>query len=309
MSSYAQELCCYVGQQTVFEDASELLKLLKGIDINSKQIERICHIYGRKIEQIKEIQVEKQEVKQYPNSTKDTIHYAMMDGGMFLTRTDGWNEVKLGRVFSQDNNILINKDRGLITETEYIAHLGTHTHFIEKFQFYLKNLPNPVFICDGAKWIWNYIDDYYPNSVQILDYFHGCEHLYDFSKTYFHINKRKKWESEQIELINNDGIGKVIQNLENLEVLDDEKKAESKRLLIQYFKRNQKRMMYKTFKDKGLLIGSGAIESAIRCVLQQRMKLSGQRWTKEGFQEVANLRTIYKSKKGETITQLVKMAA
>jgi len=84
---------------------------------------------------------------------------------------------------------------------------------------------------------------------------------------------------------------------------------ESKRVLIQYFDRNKKRMMYKTFKDKGLLIGSGAIESAIRCVLQQRMKLSGQRWTMKGFQEVANLRTIHKSKQWDTITQMTKMAA
>ena len=210
MSSYAQDLCCFVGQQTVFEEASESLKKIRGIDINAKQIERICHIYGEKIEVLKQDQIKNQEVKEYPESTKDTTHYAMMDGGMFLTRTEGWKEVKLGRIFSQNNNIHINKDRGLITETEYIAHLGNHIDFLDKFQFHVENLPNPVFICDGAKWIWNYIDDYYPNSIQILDYFDGCEHLYDFSKVYFQSNKRKEWESEQIELINNDGIGQVV---------------------------------------------------------------------------------------------------
>ncbi len=309
MSSYAQDLCCYVGQQTVFEEASELLKVIRGVDITSKQIERVCHLYGRKLEEIKEEQIKKQEVKEYPTSTKKTVHYAMMDGGMFLTRKNGWKEVKLGRVFSEDDNIQVSKDRGFIAKAEYVAHLGNHTDFLEKFQLHLENLPNPVFICDGAKWIWNYVDDYYPNSIQILDYFHGCEHLYGFSKIYFPTDKRKEWESEQIELINNDGIGQVIQNLEKLETLGDVKKDESKRLLIQYFKRNQKRMMYKTFRDKGLLIGSGAIESAIRCVLQQRMKLSGQRWTEEGFQEVANLRTVHKSKQWETLTQLIKMAA
>jgi len=309
MSSYAQELCCYAGQHAVFEEASELLKMIRGIDINAKQIERICHIYGRKIEQKNEGQIKNKDVKEYSKSAKETIHYAMMDGGMFLTRTDGWKEVKLGRVFSQNNNIQISKDRGLVTESDYVCHLGSHTDFIGKFQFYIKDLPNPVFICDGAKWIWNYIDDYHPDSVQILDYFHGCEHLYDFSKIYFSTDRRKEWENEQIELINNDGIGQVIENLEKLEILENEKKDESKRLLIQYFKRNQKRMMYKTFRDKGLLIGSGAIESAIRCVLQQRMKLSGQRWTKEGFQEVANLRTVHKSKQWDTVTQMIKMAA
>ncbi|MFV0269601.1 MAG: hypothetical protein ACK5HT_20960 [Draconibacterium sp.] len=52
---------------------------------------------------------------------------------------------------------------------------------------------------------------------------------------------------------------------------------------------NLKRMQYKTFNEQGLLIGSGAIESAQRDILQQRLKLSGQRWTMKGLQQVANL--------------------
>jgi hypothetical protein len=54
-------------------------------------------------------------------------------------------------------------------------------------------------------------------------------------------------------------------------------------------------MQYKTFQEKGLLIGSGAIEAAHRTVIQQRLKLSGQRWTKIGAQQIVNLRIAYKS--------------
>jgi hypothetical protein len=56
-------------------------------------------------------------------------------------------------------------------------------------------------------------------------------------------------------------------------------------------------MKYKTGIDKNLRIGSGAIEAAHRDFLQQRLKLSGQRWTKKGIQEIANLRTLYKPNK------------
>ncbi len=38
-------------------------------------------------------------------------------------------------------------------------------------------------------------------------------------------------------------------------------------------------MQYHKYLKEGLLIGSGAIESAHKDVLQQRLKLSGQRWT------------------------------
>ena len=54
-------------------------------------------------------------------------------------------------------------------------------------------------------------------------------------------------------------------------------------------------MQYHIFKEKGLVIGSGAIESAHKDVLQKRLKLYGQRWTKKGLQQVAQLRVAYKS--------------
>jgi hypothetical protein len=58
-------------------------------------------------------------------------------------------------------------------------------------------------------------------------------------------------------------------------------KTEKLRQLIGYYKNHQKRMPYHIFKKQGLEIGSGAIESAHKDVLQKRLKLSGQRWTKK----------------------------
>lgn len=49
-------------------------------------------------------------------------------------------------------------------------------------------------------------------------------------------------------------------------------------------------MIYKTFKEKGYVIGSGPIEVAHRSVIQQRMKLSGQKWSIKGANAIANLR-------------------
>lgn len=68
-------------------------------------------------------------------------------------------------------------------------------------------------------------------------------------------------------------------------------------------------MMYKTFTNKGYLIGSGAIESAHRNVIQIRMKRSGQRWTIKGGQQILNIRTAKLSNKWKKVTNLVRMAA
>ena len=34
-----------------------------------------------------------------------------------------------------------------------------------------------VFICDGAVWIWNLITQYFPNAVQIVDWYRAADRL------------------------------------------------------------------------------------------------------------------------------------
>ena len=57
-----------------------------------------------------------------------------------------------------------------------------------------------------------------------------------------------------------------------------------------YLTNNKQRINYKTYLDDNLFIGSGAMESANKEVIQKRMKLSGQRCTLKGAQQVVNIR-------------------
>ena len=45
--------------------------------------------------------------------------------------------------------------------------------------------PLTVFVGDGAGWIWNLCDEYFPNAVEIIDYMHAKSHLYDAAKYAF----------------------------------------------------------------------------------------------------------------------------
>lgn len=168
---------------------------------------------------------------------------------------------------------------------------------------------NKVFIADGATWIWNWIEDTYPDSIQIVDFFHAKEHLCEFANMYFkEKNEAYLWIDLQSDTMISKGIGPVIKALQ---VLKTNKRTIGKQreLLLNYYKKNEKRMQYHTFKQKGLLIGSGAIESAHKDVLQQRLKLSGQRWTMEGLQQMAQLRAVYKSGEARRIKEIIQKAA
>jgi hypothetical protein len=300
-----QDIMCYSGQEKVFEQASETIERLLLIEVNSKQIERLCHHYGQRLEDEQSQSIESgAEAKSTAGA-----HYVMVDGSLIFTRQEGWKEIKLGRVFAQDSSIEINKGRHQIQSSQYIAHLGTHHDFCKKMEFYLDDIAEKIFIADGARWIWNWAAALYPKAVQILDFFHAKEHLCDFAELSFPDNEqRQEWIDQQSLLLLNDRADQVISNLTSLQI-SNRKVKKSRCDLIKYYQVNMHRMQYKTFKEKGWMIGSGPIESAHRHVVQQRLKLSGQRWTIKGAQQVVNLRAVHKSNKWSSLLNLIKNAA
>ncbi len=57
-----------------------------------------------------------------------------------------------------------------------------------------------------------------------------------------------------------------------------------------YFRANAERMRYATYRDQGLPIGSGVVESAPKHLVQQRMKRAGMRWSELGARAILHLR-------------------
>ena len=103
-----------MGQQEVFDEASETLKRVGRIELSDKSIERLCHHYG----QILEDQVAEDQV------IRDLRpHYVMMDGSMVFTREEQWKELKLGRIFPFEAQMKESPSQGLIHESSYVAHL------------------------------------------------------------------------------------------------------------------------------------------------------------------------------------------
>jgi hypothetical protein len=69
--------------------------------------------------------------------------------------------------------------------------------------------------------------------------------------------------------------------------------------LIGYLERQAHRMEYPEYQARGWCIGSGAVESACKTVVGQRLKLAGMRWGEDGAHAVCNLRALYRSEKGQ----------
>lgn len=287
-----------------YERCNEVLKTFIDIDVSISQVYLVTDFYGKASDKTVNDSPSLEPVK------KDEVLYVQADGSMVLTREDGWREVKVGRMFTSGCCIDPNGKSSWIRHSQYVAHLGNSQVFTSQMDDLIESygrLGNRlVFIADGGTWIKNWVEDSFPDAVSVLDYYHACEHLCNFSNTVFSDDELKnKWVENQKELLLE---SKTYEVIDNIRTLGGKSDAADK--LINYYLVNASRMNYKLYKSIGAgIIGSGAIESAHRTVVQKRMKQSGQRWTKKGAQNMLNLRVLQMNGQWGKVEQLIRNAA
>jgi hypothetical protein len=310
VSSKMQEIICLLASNNVFEEAEEILHSLLGVNISAKQIQRISEYYGHQLEALEENYQEYHlEVPQVESKKSEQPVYITMDGSMIYTREEEWKEMKVGRIYSEKSRISIQKNRTEVMDSLYVCTLGNNKAFFKKLEPYVAPYKHKVFIADGAKWIWNWVDNFYWGSVQILDFYHAIEKLSTYATlAYKDVDQRWQWLEKQKQRLKEDEVENVIEDLKNMIVKTTET-YNALQDVIRYYQNNMMRMKYGTFIKKGYLIGSGSIESAHRNVVQQRLKLSGQRWSIEGAQKIVNLRAYRKSNRWKTVIQEIKKVA
>ena len=311
ISPYFQELQVYLGQTLDYKSAVEVgKKFLLNAILDDSQLNRLCNYYGSLQETedlVKEVAINPDPLE---NKEAPSISYVGVDG-YFLLTDDGWEEVKLGRVFSSKDIVFgkkspdIQRVRNQIKHSNYLAHHGNCKKFIENFDYLLNDYVSEnqseqktmVLLSDGAIWIDNWQKTHDIEWIAILDYYHVTEKIYEIANLFLGKKKEEKktWAEENCELILVGNLDEVIKHIGNLKSTDTDK-LEKRNKLINHFEKNRERMNYPEFLNQGLYIGSGFIESAHKYVVQKRMKMSGQRWG-TGLQSMLNLRCCSHSNK------------
>lgn len=297
----------YMGQfSPSFEAASECFDYLMGIQISSSLTREITEETGKKVDEEQREAAGKAYAKpeesapaSLPHDRKKGTLYVMTDGSQVNTReTDKngstWKEMKLGEVYSDDHVVKRKDGQSIITNKEYGAHFGK----VEAFKPLLFDAAaragygayeKMVMIGDGARWIWNMCDELFPDAVQILDYYHMCENVYRYAKYLYHTDdaKMNKWAKKINTKIESGNVDKALKTIPDP---NEDQLPPGIPNLHTYLTNNRNRMNYKELKQQGFNIGSGAIESGNKKVIQQRMKQSGMRWGIETGQTIASLR-------------------
>lgn len=154
-----------------------------------------------------------------------------------------------------------------------------------------------VVLADGARWIWSLVEDLCPHALQILDFSHAKQYLWEAGKLIYGEGSAflAPWVKEQEGFLLEDKVAQVITRLERFLDL-----APALATIIHSFQQNAERMRYGTSRQQGYFIGSGAIESAGKQLSAARVKGPGMRWNVRDLNALLTLRCVFLEQSWQT---------
>jgi hypothetical protein len=288
------------GVNDTFDSAAERWSIHYPKPISSNLLRRVVERVGdRQDSAWSELSLQ-QAYRATPEDLPGSLVIAS-DGGMLLMRDEGWKEAKVA-VVARGEDFLQAKGRRSVTQARYVAEFGQEA-FRKSLTAALEaeradEVQNVVWLGDGAPENWKMATELCPLAVQILDLPHAIQNGMACGKKLLGEGGAdlSLWQSRIGHLLDAPSPDAAIAELmeclpyttndEELAALDD---------LIRYYRTNEKRMRYSLFRELGLPVGSGIVESAHRHVLQVRMKRAGQRWALPRARRMARLRAAYRT--------------
>jgi len=156
-----------------------------------------------------------------------------------------------------------------------------------------------ILVGDGAPWIWNRANslrerlEIPPGAFrEVVDYFHVVERLGDIATAMpsWTEDMRQAWLKVQKDHLKAGRVEAIESNLHSIGTRTPEMTADP-----QYWGRNRERMRYASLRAEGVPVGSGAVESAVRRVINLRMKVASIVWEEGHAEGILHLRAHAKS--------------
>jgi len=165
---------------------------------------------------------------------------------------------------------------------------------------------------DGAPWIWNRVDALAralgvppEKIVRVADFYHAVEHLAEIAELVktFGEAARKTWVKRMRRRLKR---GKVDEVIESATKLCRGRNAKAIGTQIDYFRMRRDLMRYDEFAARGIPLGSGAVESAVRRVVNLRLKGPAIFWRAPSAEAMLHLRAYLKAGRwGEIVNRVM----
>ena len=296
------KLLAIAGVDIAFERARRKIKEFLLVEVSDNTIRKQTQLMGKKQAHLEAQWIEESQDEAWLQSRERTIEsvperlYGSMDGAQ-VPIGEEWRELKslswyrVAAVYGQEQH--------KAQEISYNCEIAPAQDFgrllwatgVKRLADKAKEL---IFVCDGAVWIWKLVSHYFPDAIQIVDWYHACEYLTPIADAVFSQDaERQKWLQEVKDWLWHGRTQKVIQACQRH--IHHGLAADAAQRAVTYYTNNQHRMDYAEYRKKGYWIGSGTIESACKQIATARLKIAGARWTTSGAIATAKARAAWLS--------------
>ncbi len=298
-----------------FGTARELLTLLTGIEVSASSIWNWVQLVGARAKARIEGQLKAFLAGYQPEEEKIEAGVAELpllvgaDGVMVPFRPNGgqpdgrtvWREIKVGilarlgeRVTKKGKTVTQLLRRRLVAVRGDIDTLRPLL-WIESVRQGILTAETVVWLSDGGRGFWRLFRERFETHAQgILDFYHAAQNLWKGDKAWLdgRTKQSRQWFVQMRHELRHGKADEVLVTIKSLLALEELSDSTRRTLtnLYDYLDAHRDHIDYARFKELGLPIGSGLVESACKWLIQQRFKGVGMRWSEDGFDHLLYLR-------------------
>jgi hypothetical protein len=277
-----------LGSRLSFAQAAELVRFFWGVLVSDDTVRRATERAGAALVAAEEAELGQVEREFAAPPPGPAVAQWSMDGAFVPLRHGQWAEVKLATVGT------VTTRPGRAGEREahaqdlcYFARLADAATFGRQVRLLVQRRGVQTAgvvaaVSDGAPWIQGIVDTYRPDAVRILDFPHALAHVATAAQaTFADPAVLAAWLEEQAHALKHDGPDPVLAALRALptgDAPDPSAAAEARAATLDYLEARRLMLRYPVFAAQGYPLGSGAVESACKLVVEARLKGRGMHW-------------------------------
>lgn len=277
-----------------------------GCAVDDSAIHRLVQRAGSKAEVQTQERLKQVPQESQPARRASELAVLMVDGWFARFRGPGWgrkstqeprvewHEIKNGLFYLHEQAGQTEGGRGVLADKIVVRSQGDPTDLGQRLHWEavragLGRAKEKLVLGDGIAWIWNLKANRWPDARELLDFWHGGQHLWSLGRACNGMDetKAKPWVEKRLHQLRHGQEQRVLKQISRLKAA----RSQAGQLVGKeknYFAGQAGRMNYKEIADRGWPIGSGPVESS--CNQDQcRFKRPGQSWTQAGF---ANLSAV-----------------
>jgi hypothetical protein len=299
----ADRLCFTVTATGSYEEAA-VLAAKWGCPVDDSTLHALVQRMGAQAEAQTQARIRQPPPEMEPRRPPSELAVLLLDGWLARFRGPGWgrkktqksrvewHEIKTGVFYRHEQAAQTAGGRGVLSDKVIVSwqgepgELGRRLHW-EAWRRGSARAQETLVLGDGSAWIWNVKTDRWKEARELLDFYHGSQHLWQLGRALHGEDRAGAWVEPRLHQLRHGKEKEVLEEITGLK----RPRGEAGPAVEQaqgYFAGQAGRMNYQEIAQRGWPIGSGAVESACR-QKQCRFKRPGQFWTPEGLRHLCAL--------------------